>query len=561
MPIDPNIPLGVRPQGELVAPINPLDAYGKVLQLKNLIGQQQLLPGQLKAQQQENENRAIQNETLQRNLDIQKDIDASMKIGFGSSPIAAAPTGSNGTSPAASPPGAPPTTSTGTPPSPSTQPTMSVMPDFNRVVQELYSRGRGQAAMAMQKQVAENGKMFSDLRTAQITQAGKSAEILGQVLGGSKNQDDWNSGTVMLHNLGVDTSTVPPIFDPKVAADYAQRGMAYKDQVETKGKELDDWIKANTAGSTVAKAGSEASTAASEATLAANKVNLANLPASSWVSQVDSIPNLPPSYASMVKSKVSFAANAKDPAAAQKALDEASEYSAAPGKAAAVAAATAPINISEAVAKETDPRVIAARTNQAVTTAKALRMGDNPAIQRVPPAEVGSVMTQAQKLDEAAIKANSATEAIGKVLDLATAGNKAAGANLPLLGVGAENAVNGIKRINSAEISQYGTAGSLLDSIQGRLQKWTTGQPIPQDVLDDMRTLHQMLGEQGYKTYTDSLNSLNDRTGAAFKPNVAPPNIRKGPVAPIQLKDGTTLTPHDQAAADQFRKDHPELIK
>jgi hypothetical protein len=34
-----------------------------------------------------------------------------------------------------------------------------------------------------------------------------------------------------------------------------------------------------------------------------------------------------------------------------------------------------------------------------------------------------------------------------------------------------------------------------------------------------------------------------------------------GTVAPIPLKDGTFLTPHNQAAADAFRKDHPDLIK
>lgn len=34
-----------------------------------------------------------------------------------------------------------------------------------------------------------------------------------------------------------------------------------------------------------------------------------------------------------------------------------------------------------------------------------------------------------------------------------------------------------------------------------------------------------------------------------------------GGVAPIALKDGTSLTPHSQAQADAFRKDHPELIK
>ncbi len=34
-----------------------------------------------------------------------------------------------------------------------------------------------------------------------------------------------------------------------------------------------------------------------------------------------------------------------------------------------------------------------------------------------------------------------------------------------------------------------------------------------------------------------------------------------GSVAPIALKNGKFLTPHTQADADAFRKDHPELIK
>ena len=31
-------------------------------------------------------------------------------------------------------------------------------------------------------------------------------------------------------------------------------------------------------------------------------------------------------------------------------------------------------------------------------------------------------------------------------------------------------------------------------------------------------------------------------------------------VQPIQLKDGTTLTPKDKASEAKFRADHPELI-
>ncbi len=95
------------------------------------------------------------------------------------------------------------------------------------------------------------------------------------------------------------------------------------------------------------------------------------------------------------------------------------------------------------------------------------------------------------------------------------------------MGVGAVNAVNGIKRINAAEIAQYGTAGSLLDKIQGKLQGWTEGQPIPADVLKDMKTLHSTLEAEPYQVYNDSLNSLNNRTGAQFKPAFAPPGSAK----------------------------------
>lgn len=163
------------------------------------------------------------------------------------------------------------------------------------------------------------------------------------------------------------------------------------------------------------------------------------------------------------------------------------------------------------------------KVQQAVATARAIRAGDNPAVANVAPAAVGQVQNQAIKLDEEQLKANAAAESISKVLALAGSGNKAAGANVPLMGVGAVNAINGIKRINSAEIAQYGSAGSLLDQIQGKIGKLAEGKPIPPDVLKDMQELHQVLAEGSYKHYTDSIDALNSRSGAQYKPTVAPP--------------------------------------
>lgn len=224
-----------------------------------------------------------------------------------------------------------------------------------------------------------------------------------------------------------------------------------------------------------------------------------------------------------------------------KALEEiqrAGEEAGAPGKAAAVEAATAPGKVAQAVSieKATSPFKVA----QQVAASRAMREGDNPALASVPPALAPQVLAAVQKIDQEYIKANAATSSMGNLLDLAEKGNKAAGSNVPLVGVETLNAINGIKRINSAEINQYGSAGSLLDKIQGKLGKLVYGRPIPQDVLTDIRELHQTLGEQSYKGYTDSINSLNSRSGAKFPINYAAPNIRKPAASASSYKPGDT---------------------
>lgn len=191
---------------------------------------------------------------------------------------------------------------------------------------------------------------------------------------------------------------------------------------------------------------------------------------------------------------------------------------------------------------------------KAVATAKALRMGDNAAVAGVAPAAVTAVQNSAMKLDQDYAGAKAATETLGRVLDLAGQGNAAAGANVAPLGAAGIAAVNGIKRLNPSLVESYGNAGSILQDIQGKLSHWEGTGPLPKGLLDEVRELHQTIGQQAYQTYTDNLNSLNTRSGSKFQPTLGPPNISKaGGIPPAvqsvlanapagihKLSDGTT---------------------
>lgn len=579
MAIDPSIPLKV------LLPDAPATLSGI------RADQQEYEQGELKKKQQAlyNANLDLQNQQLSRQVQGQKDVDESIKLAMQKSqgapatdqtvdapPPVASPTappppvpdnatqGLNSPQGPSSPPSTlqnllqvlPPGAGGAAPPAPMPQtqgspvapmPQMgatpqgtpakagglsAVMPNWDVAVNELYRRGRGPEAIALQNSINANQKNLLDLRKAQLDHDSKMTETIGQVLGAATDQASYNAALGTLKNFGVPTQGIPPVFDPVTVKRFVQQGLTIQQQLEAHTRDLDNLIKTNKEGREEdlfpsQKRTAEATAAKDEAqaVLEQAKAALTKLKPEDWASQVDNVapPGTNPAYNAMIKSRIAFAARSGDVDGAKKILDEAAEYTAAPGKAAAVASATAPIQIATDVAKETNPRVLAARTQQAVTTAKALREGDNPALAGVPPAAVASATSAATKLDLDYAKAKASADSIETVLKLAGAGNKAAGANASLVGVGAVNAVNGIKRINSAEIAQYGTAGSLLDKIQGKLQGWTEGQPIPKDVLNDMQALHTALRGSSYQQYTDGLNSINQRYGSKFGPTAPNP--------------------------------------
>lgn len=155
---------------------------------------------------------------------------------------------------------------------------------------------------------------------------------------------------------------------------------------------------------------------------------------------------------------------------------------------------------------------------ESAVTAATYGAGVPQAVKGLPPATQRQASTAAQKATDAYLKGQAVADNMQAMIDLARSGNKAAGSNLPLVGVETINAINGIKRINSAEISQYQGAGSLLDKIQGRIGSLTVGQPIPADVLKDIESLHTTLRQNGDKAYADELGGINHTYGANFEP-------------------------------------------
>lgn len=144
--------------------------------------------------------------------------------------------------------------------------------------------------------------------------------------------------------------------------------------------------------------------------------------------------------------------------------------------------------------------------------------GANQALVGVEPKLRSQVSREVSKLNDDYLKAQATADQFQSVLDMAKAGNKAAGSNLPLIGVETLNAINGIKRINRSEIDQYKGAGSLYDNIMGKIGKLTTGDPIPADVLKDIEAMHNTLRQNSDSEYRSKLQSKNDIYHSNFQP-------------------------------------------
>ena len=147
----------------------------------------------------------------------------------------------------------------------------------------------------------------------------------------------------------------------------------------------------------------------------------------------------------------------------------------------------------------------------------------------------------------------SESRTLTSLIDAAQKGNKAAPAV-----IGLQELRGFVNRVNTTELKAVGSqAGSLKDQVEGWLRGKTEGQPIPPQILKATRELANLQEKAARSNYENKILIINSTYGSKVKPIDLPGGL----VAPIELKDGTTLNPHDQASADAFRKEHSDLIK
>ncbi len=177
-------------------------------------------------------------------------------------------------------------------------------------------------------------------------------------------------------------------------------------------------------------------------------------------------------------------------------------------------------SIKEEIDKET--RLNANRADLADEAARkaelraAQKAGNDPRVANVPEADRGKAYSAVLKAEDDLANAKAASDRMTTVLQLAKSGNKEAQASAALVGVQAINELANVKRVNQAEISTYGNAGSLIDRLEGKLGKLVAGKPIPDDVLADMQALHDAFGANADKIYDRKIQGVDKTFRSTF---------------------------------------------
>jgi hypothetical protein len=194
-----------------------------------------------------------------------------------------------------------------------------------------------------------------------------------------------------------------------------------------------------------------------------------------------------------------------------------------------VAQAEAPVRIATAQAEGI------ARANVEAQVGR----GSNAALAEVPPHLIGPATAAATKAGEDYAQANSVSQRIAEMMNDAKNGNVVSFQLIPQEGALQLTTSQGVKRINMAEIQNYG-GGSAVQKFQGMLGKAYNGKSIPDSVLSDMSQIQDIMSRGAQVKYQNSLNTVNQTYGAKFAPvqmqDMAPPKGAAGSAsAPVKI--------------------------
>lgn len=172
-----------------------------------------------------------------------------------------------------------------------------------------------------------------------------------------------------------------------------------------------------------------------------------------------------------------------------------------------------------AAAAKGDPAAIAAANRQASTI--AAQIAQQGRAQGFTEAQAGrGELTN--KVEAPYLDAREKADTLRNVVALAKSGNKEAANVQGLLGVLGLVTSEGVKRINTTELDQVAGAGSLFDKIKGRAGSIASGQPIPEDLQNDLVQLSNMLEQSARKKYENGFKQVKTRYGLKDETALAP---------------------------------------
>ncbi len=182
MAIDPSIALQVR----TAQVADPLEGYGRVLSLKNM-----LQAGQMNQQQLEQSR--MQTAQMQRAADEEQAVRGAFQAAGGDARKAL--------------PGV-----------------MAASP---------------KTGLAIAKQLSEQEKTGLEFKKLRLEHDAKAAEYIGQQLGGVRDQASYDMARERIAAAGLPVDQMPPMFAPQLVDGYVQKGLSIKDRLDQERQQLD----------------------------------------------------------------------------------------------------------------------------------------------------------------------------------------------------------------------------------------------------------------------------------------------------------------------------------